>query len=111
MSADKYPLPDYAVSVWVAGDDLMIAFPSSRTERGHTIKLPASAGGLKAAITILKARSAERSHLLGERGTPTQYEMETALSSDDKYKAWLKSMDAAKVEAEDAKAFLQELGL
>jgi hypothetical protein len=115
MSADKYPLPSYAVSAWVVGDDLLIAFPSSRTEKGHTIKLPASAGGLHAAITILKARSAEQSHLLGERGTPTAYEMETALSSDKRYGEWLKAMNASNAEKvrerDEATEFLKELGL
>lgn len=112
---DKYPLPSYAVHAWVAGDDLFIAFPSSRTEKGHTIKLPASAGGLHAAVTIMKARGSESSHLLGERGTPTQYEMETALSSDQRYAAWLKAMAASSVEKVkeriEATEFLKELGL
>lgn len=112
---EKYPLPAYAVSVWIAGDDLFIAFPSSRTEKGHTIKLPASAGGLHAAVTIMKARSAERSHLLGERGTPTAYEMETALSSDKRYTEWLKAMSAGSAEKarerDEATEFLKELGL
>jgi hypothetical protein len=112
---ERYPLPDYAVSTWVVGDDLFIAFPSTRTEKGHTIKLPASGGGLHAAITIMKARGTERSHLLGQRGTPTQYEMETALSSDQRYAAWLKAMgesSAARVkEREEAEEFLKELGL
>lgn len=113
--SDRYPLPSYAVSAWVVGDDLFIAFPSSRTERGHTIKLPASAGGLHAAITIMKARAAETSHLLGERGTPTAYEMETALSSDKRYAEWLKAMSAASAEKvkerDEAAEFLKELGL
>lgn len=112
---DRYPLPDYAVSMWVVGDDLLVAFPSSRTEKGHTIKLPVSSGGLHAAITIMKARAAERSHLLGERGTPTAYEMENALSSDARYAAWLKAMNADRAEnakaKEEATEFLKELGL
>lgn len=78
MSADKYPLPAYAVSMWVVGDHLMIAFPGTVSEQGHTIKLPASAGGLQAAITIMKDRAAAESLKIGNKGTPTQYDIERA---------------------------------
>ena len=50
---DPYPLPAYAVSIWISGDDLMVAFPGTVTEQGHTIRLPASAGGLQAAVNRL----------------------------------------------------------
>jgi len=112
---DKYPLPSYAVSAWVAGDSLFIAFPGTVSEQGHTIKLPASAGGLLAAVTIMKARSQATDLRLNARGTPTRNEMDEALSSQDKYKAWLKAMGAAKEqsaqERAEAEEFLKELGL
>lgn len=73
---EKYPLPDYAISAWVVGDSLMIAFPGTITEQGHTIKLPASAGGLAAAVTIMKDRAAAKDLRLGNLGTPTQYDIE-----------------------------------
>lgn len=76
MSADPYPLPSYAVSVWVSGDDLMVAFPGTVTEQGHTIKLPASANGLKAAVTIMRDRAAAESLRIGNKGTPTQWDVE-----------------------------------
>lgn len=76
LSADKYPLPAYAVSMWVVGDSLMIAFPGTVTEQGHTIKLPASAGGLQAAVNIMRERSRAQDLRLGNRGTPTQHEIE-----------------------------------
>jgi hypothetical protein len=97
---NSYPLPSYAVSAWVAGDDLYIAFPGTVSEQGHTIKLPASAGGLAAAVKILRERQAAESLRIGERGTPTQYEIEAG-------KAWgavtrrNRKERAEKVEAEN----------
>lgn len=76
MSADKYPLPAYACNVWVAGDSLMVAFPGTVTEQGHTIKLPASEGGLKTALSILRNRSDAQDLRLGNAGTPTQWDVE-----------------------------------
>jgi hypothetical protein len=76
-----YPLPDYAVSVWVAGDNLMVAFPGLASEQGHTIKLPVSEAGLRTAIGIMKARSETTDLRLGNEGTPTQYDVEAG-------KAW-----------------------
>lgn len=74
---ESYPIPDYAVSIWVAGDDLLVAFPGQGAEgRGHTVRLPASATGLATAITILKDRQRAKSLRLGQPGTPTQYELE-----------------------------------
>jgi len=117
--SDKYPLPSYAVSAWIAGDSLMIAFPGTVTEQGHTIKLPASAGGLAAAIRIMRDRAEAQDLRVGNRGTPTQWEME-------KLAAWGKALKRdkeekiAKLEAKRAKAarerdeaaeFLKELGL
>jgi hypothetical protein len=105
---DKYPIPHYAVSVWVAGDNLMVAFPGTASEQGHTIKLPVSAGGLKAALSILRDRAQARDLRLGNRGTPIQWVIE----SDKNYKAWLKAM--AEVKKERAKSpdqLLEELDL
>jgi hypothetical protein len=108
---DKYPLPSYAVSVWAAGDNLMVAFPATIGERGHTIKLPLSGAGLKTALAILKDRSEATDLRIAQRGTPTQYEVE----NDQRYKALVKARaaDAAATQAErdEAVAFLEELGL
>lgn len=79
--AESYPLPDYAVSVWVAGDNLMVAFPGTRSEQGHTIKLPASQAGFQTIVSILRARATAKDLRLGNDGTPTQYDVEAG-------KAW-----------------------
>ena len=108
---DKYPLPDYAVSVWVVGDNLMVAFPGVATERGHTIKLPASQAGLATAIKLLREREHARDLRVAQCGTPTQWEVE----NDLKYKSWIKAMKANKAtkqtELDEAIALLRDLDL
>jgi hypothetical protein len=113
---EAYPLPSYACSLWVAGDDLMVAFPGQGPEeRGHTIRLPASAGGLTAVIKILRERASAASTKLSARGTPSQYEVERALAHDRKYAAILGAMTDDKADRERhrlaAEAELRDLGL
>lgn len=115
MSADKYPLPSYACSVWVAGDHLMVAFPGTLSEQGHTIKLPVSEAGLKTALSILKERAQARDLRLSHSGTPSQHESEAllaaisqALSRKD---TTLAKQRATAAEAREASEFLKELGL
>lgn len=109
---ESYPLPDYAVSLWVAGDDLWIAFPGQGPEgKGHSVRLPASIAGFATAISILRDRAQAKSLKLGERGTPTQYELE----QDRKYGAILAAMQAdtadRRADKARAEAELAELGL
>ena len=110
--SEKYPLPDYAASFWVAGDDLWIAFSGQGPEeRGHSIRLPASAAGFATAIQIMRDRSQAHDLKLGNRGTPTQYEIE----NDARYKALVKARAedraATAEERANAKQELEELGL
>jgi hypothetical protein len=110
--AETYPIPGYAVTIWVAGDDLWIAFPGQGPEaKGHSVRLPASAAGLSTAIAILKERAKAPDLKLGHRGTPTQYELE----QDKKYGAILEAMRADTEDKRCAKARaaaeLAELGL
>lgn len=114
-----YPLPAYAVSVWIAGDSLMVAFPGTVTEQGHTVKLPASPAGLKTAIDIAKARAESQDLRLGKKGTPTQWEAEKlaawgkALARDRQER--IEELDRKRAEAarerDEAEEFLKELGL
>ena len=112
MSVDPYPLPAYACSVWVAGDDLMVAFPGTATAQGHTIRLPVSEGGLRAAISIMRERAQAASLKLGNRGTPTQWDIERlaalnkALDADSAAKRGARAQERA-----EATEFLKELGL
>lgn len=120
MSADKYPLPEYAVNMWVAGDSLMVAFPGTVSEQGHTIKLPASAGGLQAAINIMKERARAASLRIGNKGTPTQWDADAILAhwgkmakveNDEKIAKHEAKIAQARREREEAETFLKELGL
>lgn len=113
---EPYPLPAHAASFWIAGDDLWIAFPGQGPEeRGHSIRLPASAGGLAAAIQIMRDRSRATDLKLGNRGTPTQHSVERALAHDARYTAILGAMKTEKAvnetERAAASAELRELGL
>lgn len=114
---ESYPLPSHAASFWIAGEDLMVAFPAQGPEgRGSTLRFPASPNGLKAAITVLKGRQAHADELrIAQRGTPTQYELERAMVGDAKYAGILRAMqDDKKVKraaAAEARAQLKELGL
>lgn len=109
---ESYPIPSHAASFWIAGDDLWIAFlAQGPEERGSSIRLPANEHGLATAITILKSRTLSQDLRLGNRGTPSQYQLET----DKKYNAWLRAMgedkEATAAERAKAKAELEELGL
>src|SRR5438309_159855 len=74
---ETYPLPSYAISLWVAGDDLWLAFPGQGPEgKGHSVRLPVSKSGLKVAINILRDRAKAESLKIGHDGTPTQYTVE-----------------------------------
>lgn len=113
---EPYPLPSHAASFWIAGDDLWIAFPGQGPEeRGHSIKLPASAGGLAAAVKIMRDRATAKDLKLSNRGTPSQYEVERALVNDKKYAHILSAMAEAKIVSEadkaTARAELEALGL
>lgn len=113
---ESYPLPSHAAHFWIAGDDLWIAFPGQGPEeRGHSIRLPASAGGLAAAVKIMRDRATARDLKLSNPGTPTQYEIERALAHDAKYAHILGAMKQAKImdeaERKEAAAELAELGL
>lgn len=112
MSADKYPLPQYAVSVWAAGDNLMVAFPGTVTEQGHTIKLPLSEGGLRAAISILKDRAQAQDLRLGNRGTPTALDAERLAAMNAALNRQGREAREAKMQERiEADEFLRELGL
>lgn len=108
---ESYPLPAHAASFWVAGDDLMIAFPGQGPlGQGHTIRLPASTAGLTVAISILKDRSRATDLRIAQRGTPTQYDLETIAAYMIRADV-VKKRAAKATEKAEADAWLKELGL
>ena len=110
--SDKYPLPAYACSIWVAGDSLMVAFPGTITEQGHTIKLPISEGGLKAALHILRERAQAQDLRIGQRGTPTNIDAQRLAALNEALNAESRAKrEARAAERAEASEFLKELGL
>jgi hypothetical protein len=93
-STRDYPLPSYAVALWLSGGDLLVAMsPEPGESSGHTVRLPLSkltvvpnaAGfaGWAVLLDLLKAR--ERSgrsvtaRKIGNPASPTGHEIEQRL--------------------------------
>lgn len=73
----EYPLPHYAVSVWLSGDKLMIAYPPLPDHtKGHTIVLPATPAGFAILADSLKERQREGYQKIGTKATPIQYDID-----------------------------------
>ncbi len=125
--SDKYPLPAYAANIWFKGDALCVSFPNQQTivipvERCGIAKSEAgtplpSQRGWMVLLQLMKDRAAQARDetKIGQKGQPTQYEIERAMASDAKYAYILGAMAQAKAvsASEKAKAseFLKELGL
>lgn len=79
-----YPTPHYAASIWISGDKLMLAMPSTvpGSDKGHTAVLPATADGLSVVMSILKERSREGYRpTIGTKAAPPQYDIDAILRS------------------------------
>lgn len=75
--SEPYPLPHYAVSVWLSGDKLMVAYPPPPfSDKGHTIVLPATPAGFAVLADNLKERQREGYHKIGTKATPIQYNID-----------------------------------
>lgn len=85
MSSDPYPLPSYAASIWLAGDDLCIVFPGSHTVRIPRSKLstdadgPAETRGWVVLISLLTARRRGGDSRIATPAAPIQYSIDGAL--------------------------------
>lgn len=69
--------PSSAASIWIVDQTLHVEFPSTRTEKTHTIAIPVDETGLALAIQIFRARNAQST--VGTKGAPTKYQTEKAL--------------------------------
>ena len=113
--AETFPLPRYAASIWLAGDNLMLGLPpSDGHERGHTVVIPlskcasqraigewehdhgvvdlsryASTVGFTTLLSVLaeRERAGRISPRLGERSEPTQYNIDEILRRVTRYTA------------------------
>lgn len=96
MSTDisGYPLPSYAATIWLAGENICIALPSGASQKSHTIRIPvakcsietsewgeplARQRGWMVLLDILKQRQQLREAPIGTRAAPVQYDIEEML--------------------------------
>jgi len=111
--AETFPIPRYAASIWLAGENLMLGLPpSDGFERGHTVVIPlakcatsrpigewehdhntvdlsryAATVGFTTLLSVLaeRERAGRISPCLGERSEPTQYNIDAILRRITKY--------------------------
>lgn len=75
-----YPLPDYAASIWLIGDEIALCLPAQvEGARAHTIQLPATDKGMVALMTILRDRARASNRTIGTKAAPVQYDVEALL--------------------------------
>ena len=109
MNERDYPIPSYAVYMWMVGDKLHVCFPPSIGTRSHTAIFPGTAKGLELAIQMLRER--KRGQLtIGHKGEPTNYQVERTLAGDRKYNDWLRKREKAKVQQKELEELLKEVG-
>lgn len=122
---DRYPPPFYALSIWLAGDRIMIAIPEAGPAEIPLSRLEPQVNdfgnivpgnrGLAVLLDMLRERAKARPMTIGMSGAPVRNDVEKALESDEKYQAWLAAMSenrAAKAAAKaEAEAVLAEIGL
>ena len=108
---DRYPPPSYAATIWLSGDVIMLSLPEA-----STVQIPLSRpNAIGALLAILKARAQEHKPTIGTRGAQVRNDVEKALESDEKYRAWLAAMNEDKAATAEKRAeaerTLAELGL
>lgn len=122
---DRYPPPSYALSIWLAGDTVMLAIPEAGTIPIPLKRLMPQVNqfnavvpgnrGLAVLLDLLRSRMANREPTIGERAAPVRYDVEQALASDTKYVEWQKAMAGIKAlsaaEKAEASELLRELGI
>lgn len=119
--SDRFPPPSYALSLWLAGDTVMIAVPEAGTIPIPLTRLEPQTSdfgsvvsgnrGLAVLLDILRARMASRAPQIGQPPAPVRYDVEQALASDEKYKAWQEAMNQMAETKAEAKEFLKGLGI
>jgi hypothetical protein len=100
MTSDHsgYPLPAYAMTIWLAGDQIHITLPSGPGGKIHTIRIPlakcsietsewgeplARQRGWLVLLELLKQRQQERTApiRMGDRAAPVQYDIDQMLKA------------------------------
>lgn len=102
-----YPLPSYAVGMWLVGDEIAVRIPpSDGHDSGHVLRFPATEIGFRGVVSLLKAREAHKGMAkIGTRAAPTQHDLE-------RMAAWAKAMSPDKRSRRDREmdSLLDELG-
>lgn len=102
----QYPIPDYAATLWLAGDEINIAFPSPLDAGSHVVRFPASERGLTLLLRILREREKVESVqdlTIGNKAAPTQYMTEA------RYREIVKAIERDKAAKEAADAELDSI--
>ncbi len=76
-----YPIPAYAATIWMAGNDIMLAFGETSTTPGHTCRIPNTEKGMAVVVAILSARrnlpeGGSEASKIGTGAEPTQFNIE-----------------------------------
>jgi hypothetical protein len=125
VMSESYPTPSYALSIWLSGHGISIAIPEAGTiiiplgriepqtnEFGNIV--PGNRG-VAVLLDLLRERAKARPFTIGMSGAPVRNDVEKALESDEKYRAWLVAMNedkAAKAKDKaEAEKVLSEIGL
>lgn len=90
-----YPLPSYAMQIWLAGDIIHLALPSGPDGKSHVVRIPLAKCSIEQSewgqplarqlgwvvlVDILKQRQATReAPRIGQRSAPVQYDIEAML--------------------------------
>lgn len=78
--SDSHPVPSYAASIWVEGDQVCLDIPSfTPGARSHTVTLPVTEKGFAIVASILKERSRGGQQQIGAKAAPIQYDLDKAL--------------------------------
>ena len=109
MNDRDYPIPGYAVTVWLAGDKLHVCFPPTVGTKSHTAIFPATDKGVLLFLQVMRERKPGLT--IGHAGEPTQYQIERTLAGDRKYNAWLRLMETSEARQAELEAMLEEIGL
>jgi len=114
--SESYPLPAYAAHIWARGQDLIIQFPPlAQGEQASTITFPLTERGILCLQRIMVERSRAADLRIGTAGTPCKREVQGAIESETKYKAWVAALEAGRAENKaitaEAIAELEALGL
>ena len=109
MNERDYPIPAYAVYVWLVGDKLHVTFPPTLGTKSHTVIFPANEKGMELFLSTMRERKPGQ-FTIGTRAEPTSYQVERALAGDKKYKDFVKREQDTREQQQILEDMLKEIG-